>query len=156
MKNCFTTYAENFKNYVSHPQSSYKVDSNERMPFNSTNKTNYNKSVIENSYLNNENAKIDIPYKIYERESSNLFVNNMNSIKAEEKNTKIRYDRNGVLIVKGSKKHKAVFIDKVKGRGNFLVEKIDIESFKIINRSNTFTDGEDKNSSNFGNCCILF
>ena len=68
---------------------------------------------------------------------------------------KSRFDRKGEEIKKGGKKHRVSFIDRVEKQG--LIQKVDIESYKKYNASNTFAEGEIASNASSGgvSCCII-
>ena len=66
-----------------------------------------------------------------------------------------RHDRYGEKIIKGSKKHKIVFIDKLKNNCN-LVEKIDVVSYKNLNYLNTQHERDQSSRCKIGMCCFLY
>jgi hypothetical protein len=70
-----------------------------------------------------------------------------------EKNERV--DRKGVVIVKGGKKHRVTFIDKI-GNRKSLIDMVDVESYKKFNIINTFSEAESRNSAGSLNCCIIF
>ena len=87
---------------------------------------------------------------------TNLF--NEKEISQEEQKKeqeRLRFDRKGESITKGGKKHRISFKDHVDKQG--LTQKIEIESYKKYNASNTFAEGEiAKNANASGvSCCSV-
>lgn len=74
----------------------------------------------------------------------------------ESISNKGRHDVRGVPIIKGSKKHKVTFIDKINGgKSNKLVQRVEIQSYKELNACNTFGEGDLKKPAHSASCCII-
>jgi hypothetical protein len=127
--------------------------------------TNMNHQNI-NLFLNNngiivqqqDNYNINNNYLVinrFEGASKDLMNKEMIIIPAQsniqEEAERQRRDSRGIPIVKGLKKHKVVFADRMQNKKS-LIEKVEIESYKKYNMDNTFQD-EPKTSTG---CCRIF
>jgi len=118
--------------------------------------------------LNTNNDKLLSPEKTIKRKKSSNKVKTTPTSTNSKLNdiNKTRYDKNGVLIEKYSKKHKLTFVDKL-GEKKFISDIVSIENWRMYNLpENPFNmksseenqDGEKNDDciTNPSKCCILF
>lgn len=158
MSTSFTQYAHGFMNRLSGPINQQSINQNINYYLNNSNVTINNKETYN---INNNILVINkFPDKseVYMGKSSKIVINDFPSPDDEMASTKIkkyeRIDRTGIQITKGSKKHKITFADNLKRKAS-LVDKVEIESYKKYNASNTFLD-QKKGKSGSVSCCAIY
>jgi len=134
----FTHYARNFIDTLSSGTKSETF-------------ANSNNLILLND-LTNSNEK----YKFTHLKLNTFLDDNLNKNEIiKQEFVDFRHDRYGEKIIKGSKKHKIVFIDKLKNNCN-LVEKIDVVSYKNLNYLNTQHERDQSSRCKIGMCCFLY
>ncbi len=141
--------------YNSNLSTVYYVSSLKNLPNKTQNSTN-----AKESYVSTENQFLTLNHS--QKKFSTINFSSANNLASgtlidyeDEKYNKFPYrkDRRGVPIIKGGKRHRVTFADE-KLVSSILVERIKVESFKIENLENSYS--EDKPNSSSQNCCVVF
>lgn len=158
MSSSFSQYAHGFISRLSGPINQQSINQNINYYSHNSNVTINNKETYN---INNNILVINkFPEKseVYIGKSSNIVINDSpGSDENENSSTKYKFkrtDRRGIPIIKGSKKHRVTFSDNLKRKSSF-VDKVEIESYKHYNVSNTFSE-EKKSNSNSVSCCAIY